>query len=270
MAEPQYLESKPVHLDPDIFRLHQYIVTDLARSPGIVVEDGCPEFMFVKQRDIELEIEGCPTLGVPRAFSAGRFTAPFKYRYEGEMNYYAVKLQPWVARHFFPEDTVNGLIDLKHIVGPEIEPLCDEIFALQTFEQMVENAERFFARIKLPVCESCRMAMGICRRVYSSSGMVSIKELISEFSESRQKINREFLYHTKYNLKEFAVLVKIRAAIKFKAENPSISLTDLAQEFGYFDQSHFNRDVKKATGVTPTYLFSNKNFIKDQLKKAAT
>lgn len=267
MTRPVYLESEPLRLEPRVFRIHQYIVTNLANTPGIVIEDGCPELMFVRQRDIKLGVEGCSTVRVPGAFSGGRFTAPFKYQYDGEMNYFAVKMQPWVARHFFPADIVNGLVDLTAVFGPEIGQLRDEIFSESTFEKMIERAENFLLRIELPEPESYRLVMEICGRIYSSNGMVSIRDLVTEFAESRQKINREFLYHTKYRLKEFAVFVKIRAAIRFKAENPSVSLTDLAQEFGYFDQSHFNRDMKKAAGVTPTFLFANQNFIKDQLAK---
>ena len=266
MAESIYLEATPVRLPSEVFRLYQYIVTDLNRSPGIIVEDGCTEFMFVKQPDIRLKIDGLDPVYVPRAFSAGKFTRPFKYEYRGEMNYFAVKLQPWTARHFIPE-VLNGLIDLSTIYGPEIQDLSDEIFECASFEKMVQASEDFFSKVEMPTPSSYKLAMNVCRRVYASDGMVSIRELVSEFSESRQRINRDFLYHTRHSLKEFAVLVKIRAAIKFKAENPGISLTDLAHEFGYFDQSHFNRDMKKATGVTPTFFFSSQNFIKDQLQK---
>src|SRR5688572_2806364 len=83
MYEPIYLESEPTSLDPDIFRLHQSIITDLGRSPGIVVEDGCAEFMFVKQGDVRLRVGGLGPMRVPRAYSAGKFTRPFKYEYPG-------------------------------------------------------------------------------------------------------------------------------------------------------------------------------------------
>jgi AraC-like DNA-binding protein len=106
-------------------------------------------------------------------------------------------------------------------------------------------------------------------KIYHSKGIISVKELIKEFSQSRQKLNQNFLYHTKYSIKEFAVFVKIREAIKFKEENPDISPTELAHQFEYFDQSHFNRDIKRVTGVAPTLLFSRQNVIKEQLKKIA-
>ena len=145
MAESIYLEATPVRLLSEVFRLYQYFVADLNRSPGIIVEDGCTEFMFVKQPDIRLKIDGLDPVYVPRAFSAGKFTRPFKYEYRGEMNYFAVKLQPWTARHFIPE-VLNGLIDLSTIYGPEIQDLSDEIFECASFEKMVQTSEDFFSK----------------------------------------------------------------------------------------------------------------------------
>jgi AraC-like DNA-binding protein len=248
--------------------LYQYIVIDLNKSPGIVVEDGCREFMFVKQDNVWLKIHGRAPIKVPRAFSVGEIKSPFKYQCSGKINYFAVKLQPWVGRHFFPSDVINDLIDLTRVYGSKIELLRSEIFDSGSFEKMVQRVETFFSNIEMPNPDSYKLAMEICRKIYLSKGMISVRDLVSEFSESRQKINQDFLYHTKYSIKEFAVFVKIREAIKFKQENPSISLTELAHQFEYFDQSHFNRDIKRVTGVTPTFLFSNKNFIKEQLKKA--
>lgn len=270
MADFVYHETTPLRLSPDIFRLFQYSVTDLTRSTGIIVEDGCPEFMTMKQSGVKLLVKGHAAIPVPRAFSCGKFTSPFKYEYPGAIDYFAVKLQPWTAAHFIPVGVVDNLVDLSTIFGPEIETWCDRVFASATFAEMVETTEEFFSRIEMPAPESYRLAMNVCCRVYSSNGMISINALVNEFAESRQKINRNFLHHTRHSLKEFAVLVKIRAAIKFKVDHPEISLTELAQEFGYFDQSHFNRDLKKATGVTPTFLFSHENFNKDQWEKNRT
>ena len=38
-----------------------------------------------------------------------------------------------------------------------------------------------------------------------------------------------------------------------------IQLTHIAQEFGYFDQSHFIREFKAFSGVTPKTFLSDNN-----------
>lgn len=268
MIESKYYESKPVTLSESIFSLYQYVVIDLNKSPGIMLEDGCREFMFVKQDNVSLKIHGHAPIKIPGAFSVGKIRGPYKFQCAGKIDYFAVKLQPWAGRYFFPSDIFNNVIDLTPVYGKETESLRSKIFHSNTFEKMVETVEKFFSNIEMPDPDSYKLAMEICRKIYLSRGMISVRDLVKEFSESRQKINHDFLYHTKYSIKEFAVFVKIREAIKFKRENPGISLTELAQEFDYFDQSHFNRDIKRVTSVTPTFLFSNENLIKEQLKKA--
>lgn len=268
MVKSNYFASKPIKLSKSIFNLYQYNVIDLNKTSGIVTEDGCQEFMFVKQENVWLKFHGRHPIKVPPAFSLGKNKSPSKFQCSEKIDYFSVKLQPWVTRYFFPSDVINGLIDLTSIYGSKIETLRSEVFNSISFVQMIEKIEAFFSNIKMPNPDSYKLAMEICRKIYHSKGMISVKELVKEFSHSRQKINQDFLHQTKYSVKEFAVFVKISEAIKFKQENPAISLTELAHQFGYFDQSHFNHDIKRVTGVTPTFLFSNKNFIKEQLKKA--
>ena len=266
MVKSNYFESKPIKLSESIFKLYQYNVIDLDKTPGIVTEDGCQEFMFVKQENVWLKFHGRRPIKVPPAFSLGKNKSPSKFQCSEKINFFSVKLQPWVTRHFFPSDIVNSLIDLTSIYGSKIETLRSEIFNSTSFVQMIEKVEAFFSNIEMPNPESYKLTMEICRRIYHSKGMISVKELVKEFSHSRQKINQDFLHQTKYSVKEFAVFVKISEAIKYKQENPTISLTELAYRFGYFDQSHFNRDIKRFTNAAPGFLFSSENS-KEQVKK---
>ena len=74
-----YLESKPKNLSYSIFKLYQYVSTDLRDSPGIIVEDCCPEFMFVKQKDVLLKVAGTVSKKVPNAFTLGAIRNPYKF-----------------------------------------------------------------------------------------------------------------------------------------------------------------------------------------------
>lgn len=267
MIPTVYKETVPKSLSPLIFRLFQYVEFDLRSSPGIMVEDCCPEFMFLEQKDVFLKIEGKPAQKLPRAFSLGKIKGPYKFRFPGKISLFSIKLQPWVAGFFFPDKITDIVIDLSRFFDLEIKKLCLKIFSQTSFDQKVKEAEEFFEEnIDLPKPSDFEKTMTICKEIYRFKGMIRIGELIGKFPESRQKINRDFLSQTKFSIKEFAIFVKLREAIKFINRHPDITLTELALEFGYFDQSHFIRDIKRVTGVTPGYLFSTKNLVSEQLK----
>jgi len=133
---------------------------------------------------------------------------------------------------------------------------------------MVDLVESFFSQMVMPDPLSYKLAMDACQLIYSSDGTVTVKELVDHFGVSRQRLNREFRSSTKYNLKEFSMLVKVRALMTYRQQDPHISLTDLAHRFGYYDQSHFIQDIRRASGVSPRVLFSMTNFVKEQWPRA--
>jgi AraC-like DNA-binding protein len=57
--------------------------------------------------------------------------------------------------------------------------------------------------------------------------------------------------------------------IAYKLQHPDESLTHAAFEFGYFDQSHFIKDMKKATGMTPSNFLAQENLFAAQLNLGA-
>ena len=52
--------------------------------------------------------------------------------------------------------------------------------------------------------------------------------------------------------KLFARIVRFEAALDSKARSSTKSWTDVAHEFGYFDQMHMVHDFEVLTGGTPT------------------
>ena len=53
--------------------------------------------------------------------------------------------------------------------------------------------------------------------------------------------------------KSFVQIVKFRHVIELA--DSATTLTDLAYEGGYFDQSHFIKDFRKRSGISPRDIF---------------
>lgn len=80
---------------------------------------------------------------------------------------------------------------------------------------------------------------------------------ISDFLEmSRQHLNRLFQFHLGVSIKKFHEIVLFRQTINKKLfENPDQNFTELAHEFNFNDQSHFNKTYKKLTENSPKTFF---------------
>ena len=99
--------------------------------------------------------------------------------------------------------------------------------------------------------------------------MVTVNELSDQFEINRQLLNKIFKAHVNYTLKRFIIIVRIMSLAKFGINHPNFSLTEVALEFGYFDQAHFNYDFKRISGVSPSEFFKNlpPSFIDTKIKQ---
>ena len=73
--------------------------------------------------------------------------------------------------------------------------------------------------------------------------------------------------------RELLQIFRINKAIRMLAEKPNTDLAGLSYLSGYFDQSHFIKDIEKITGISPGRLqrtetvrktVHNRFFIKNQ------
>jgi AraC-like DNA-binding protein len=80
-------------------------------------------------------------------------------------------------------------------------------------------------------------------------GAVQIRALARALGISQDPLEKRFRRAVGASPKQLASLLRLRRAID--GYRPGLSLTRLAQEAGYFDQSHFIRAFRAATGESP-------------------
>lgn len=84
----------------------------------------------------------------------------------------------------------------------------------------------------------------------------SVAEISEVLEISRQHLNRLFQLHLGVSIKKFHEIVLFRQTINKKLfENPDQNFTELAHEFNFNDQSHFNKTYKKLTENAPKTFF---------------
>jgi len=84
------------------------------------------------------------------------------------------------------------------------------------------------------------------RAISDARGVIRIRELARRLGISQDPLEKRFRRAVGASPKQLARLLRLRHAID--AYRPGASLGRLALEAGFFDQSHFNRDVRALTG----------------------
>lgn len=87
-------------------------------------------------------------------------------------------------------------------------------------------------------------------KIKKEKGLVSIKDIISELPISRDTFEKRFRQQVGTTPKRYASIIRFRNLFEQSFENES--LTNIALNAGYYDQSHFIKDFKASTGKLPS------------------
>jgi methylphosphotriester-DNA--protein-cysteine methyltransferase len=87
------------------------------------------------------------------------------------------------------------------------------------------------------------------RALEESRGRLRISDLARRLAISPDPLEKRFRRAVGATPKQLASLLRLRHALE--AWKPGVSLAALAQRAGYFDQSHFSREVRAVTGQSP-------------------
>jgi methylphosphotriester-DNA--protein-cysteine methyltransferase len=87
------------------------------------------------------------------------------------------------------------------------------------------------------------------RRLDATHGAIRIGALARELATSQDPLEKRFRAAVGASPKQLASLLRVRHALA--SYRPGLSLGQLAQDAGYFDQAHFNREVRAVIGEAP-------------------
>lgn len=89
--------------------------------------------------------------------------------------------------------------------------------------------------------------------IFESNGEISVKELSEKLFWSERQINQYFNQQFGLSLKAYCNILRFQASLSHIKEGK------IFPQLNYYDQSHFIKEIKKFSGVSPKELFKNKN-----------
>ena len=88
------------------------------------------------------------------------------------------------------------------------------------------------------------------------------KNIISSIGVTRRRIEQRFLETTGLPMGFFVRKVRFQKAVNLLRFKNELSLTKIGLMAGYYDQSHFIREFKEFSGVTPKEFIQNSTDMK--------
>ncbi len=171
---------------------------------------------------------------------------------------FGVCLQPYavpILIHKPSEEVSNTLPDLFALFGQEGKDLSERMIVAADTTTRVRIINRFLeGRLR----ESARPEIiHATQRIFRERGLTDVKALAETVSLSQRQFERQFKANVGFSPKSFSRIVRFNSLLSDYAHN-DVSLTEMAYDFGYYDQSHFIHDFKKFSGYSPKTYFSGK------------
>jgi len=234
-------------------------------SNGTLIPDGFVELFFSKGDSIAVKMpKQKMSSHMNQGFTIGQSTGSMVFQPTGKTELFSVKFHPWAVGIFLPDKAStysNKTVALEDFESKNLLQLQDQVLHTKTTIEAIKTIEYYVLQtLQLKNPKHALIGQSI-NYIFEHIQQFKVSNLSMFLGVSRQYIEREFLRHVGIPPKQFSRIVRVRSIVNHHKKQPAVSLTELAYQFGYFDQSHFIKDFQLVTNKSPKAFFRKNNFV---------
>lgn len=198
----------------------------------------------------------------------GQLKEYYDINISGKLSLFSIYFYPHGLAMFLDiplKELKNQSVPLRYIMKNVVNELEDRLSKTKSFMERVDIIEMFLNK-QIKKRDNIYQLNRIYNSIGSinkSRGIINLDKLASEACLSRKQFERTFADIVGTTPKQFIKTIRFQNAINEKAQNSSISLTELAHKCGYFDQSHMINDFVSLSGTTPKDYFKEGSPLSD-------
>jgi AraC-like DNA-binding protein len=173
---------------------------------------------------------------------------------------FGVYLYPFAIPELFrmpATDLTGQMPDLASIFGMAGRELEERVMLALTNEERASIVSDFLLERLNQTRQEIPLIFSSISHIIETKGLVNIGQLSDRYFSSPRNFERKFKEFAGLSPKLFSRIVRFQSTIK-EYGRPGRSLTDIAYDFGYYDQSHFIREFREFSGYNPKTFFSGK------------
>ena len=186
-------------------------------------------------------------------FIGGLHHHSFQIRLAPQTEITSVRFRPGAFKHVYDgplHELANGKVRVTDVWGRCGQQLLQQTRQHSTDIGLLKVIGEFLTERRVN-----RRSSGIdavVRCIVHTQGRSPIKDLLSLANLSEAQFRKRFREEVGLSAKQFSRIIRIRSIVDALHQGRCQSLTNLAQDFAYYDQAHFIKDFRQVTGLTPT------------------
>src|SRR5262249_53908671 len=196
------------------------------------------------------------------SFAAGIVAQPRKFsRFVVNKNWeiFGCYLYPYALTKLFSfpaSDFTDQMMEFNNLLGREGEELEERMLTAADTSERVSILTDFLEKRLCDVRTGEPIVFASIAHIIEVRGLVNVRSLAREYFLSDRQFERKFKEFSGFSPKTYSRIIRFQAALKeFGSQK---SLTDIAYDCGYYDQSHFINDFKEFSGYSPKVYFFSK------------
>ena len=238
-----------------------------AAGPERILPDGCLELIFNFADVFEEVAEGGALRVQPKVLLVGQMTRYMHARPSGGIDLLAIRFRPAGAARFlscplyeFTDTTVSGT-EVDQAWG-----ICYEELGNSLASERITILERTL-RVRGRDRMNGPLVARVVRDIMRAGGNIRIEDLASRAGMSMSALQRAFQRHVGVRPKLLARIFRVQKALDMHERIATLTVSEIAQRCGYFDQAHFSRDFAAITGLAPATFLRSTHDLADLLRE---
>ncbi len=220
--------------------------------------DGCAEMVFHFKGQFDEILKTDQTELSFRSGIHGQSQTFRRFKIGEDFGIFGVYLYPYAIPALFgipAAELSNQMPDLATFLGKPGTELEERVMLAADHAERVNILSEFLRNASAAGSVHEPAVFSVISNVIRSNGIAKIPELAAQSFLSTRQFERKFLAFSGFSPKLFSRIIRFHSALN-EYGNKDKSLTEIAYECGYYDQSHFIRDFKAFSGEHPKTYFS--------------
>jgi AraC-like DNA-binding protein len=238
-------------------------------ASDLIVEDrafatGCVEIMF-NLEGVRWETKvNDRYIATPGVELWGQIIKPLDFRTPGSNRMIGIRFYPHAASAFLDEDISSfndNVTDLAGVFGSSVRELHERLLNAPSTGHRIALIEAFLLkRLSLfqKKLDKIRLVQAVMTELKKEDFFDNISNVASRYGITSRYLQKVFLLHTGITPKLYSKINRFQNSLLLIAKG-STSLTSIAYECGYFDQSHLIKEFRSFTGNPPSSFSADKS-----------
>ncbi|WCT11578.1 AraC family transcriptional regulator [Mucilaginibacter jinjuensis] len=214
-----------------------------------VQPDGYAEIIFYFGSTISYVHNG-DLQPLPSPFMMGLLNQPALFYAQNRLEIIGIRCFPWTVFDLLGLPSDKGSVHIFEHPIAQLQPTLSKWIKAGQIEESLTEIKQFLLNARSAIANSSMLfKAGVAMR--NANGTIPVSEVAAAAHATVRTLERNFKQSSGYTVKDVSALMRFEQVRNRLWQQPGASLSALAHEFGYTDQSHLSREFKRYSGSTP-------------------